>query len=77
MADITDDASDVETMWSEYNIRQARIEANQPKQIYTHCRFCGDPTESGAEFCSYGPNSCATDAQWHDGIIAKQTNRKE
>lgn len=77
MSDISDEATEVETMWSEYAIRQAHIEANAPAKTFQNCRFCGDPTEGGAEFCSYGPNSCAMDAQWHDGIISKQIRRKE
>ena len=64
MSDITDEASDVETLWSELAIRQAHVEANMPAKQFKCCQFCGAPTKNGAEFCSYGPESCADDAKW-------------
>lgn len=76
MSDIADEASDVEMLWSEAAIRNAHIEAHKERKAFKACQFCGDPTEGGAEFCSYGPVSCAADAQWHDGIIGKRTARK-
>ena len=72
MSDITDEASDVETLWSELAIRQAHVEANAPAKEFKRCQFCGDPTANGAEFCSYGPGSCATDANWRREILTKQ-----
>ena len=64
MADITDEASGVETLWSEIAIRHAHVEANAPAKEFKCCQFCGGPTEHGAEFCSYGLGSCADDAKW-------------
>lgn len=62
MSDITDAASDVETMWTEVAIRQAHIEAHKPKAASDSCLWCGDPTlDDDSSFCSYGAGSCATD----------------
>ena len=64
LSDVIDQAGVVETLWSEIAIRQAHVEANAPAKEFKVCQFCGEPTESGAEFCSYGPDSCADDAKW-------------
>ena len=64
LSDVIDQAGVVEAMWTEIAIRQAHVEANAPAKEFDRCQFCGVPTDNGAEFCSYGPGSCADDAKW-------------
>lgn len=76
ISDITDEASIVESMWTEHAIRQAHYEASLvDTTTHTHCQWCGDPTEDGKKFCTYGPDSCATDSNRRDEIIRKGVGR--
>ena len=73
MSDIIDAASEVETLWTETAIRQAHIEANQIDTTYhAHCQWCGDPSGDGRKYCSYGMESCATDANRREELLKRQ-----
>ena len=73
MSDIIDAASEVETMWTENAIRQAHHEAHQAATTYhTHCAWCNEPSPDGRKYCSYGQESCATDANRRGEILKMQ-----
>ena len=72
MSDIIDEASEVETMWTEIAIRNAHQEANAKDTTeYTHCQWCCEPSD-GNKYCRYGIDSCATDANRHGDILKRQ-----
>lgn len=73
-ADILDNASDLEQRDRDISINAARAAANEPVPFFTHCQWCGDQTTDGAKYCSYGPWSCAADAQWYENTM-KRTGR--
>lgn len=72
MSDIADEASSIETLWSDLAIRQAHVEANAPAKKFSSCQYCGDPTEDGAKYCSYGPVSCADDDNRRNELLKRQ-----
>ena len=62
MSDITDEATTIEIMWTAHSIKKAQAFAYEPKPITSQCLYCGDPVkDETSSFCSYGPESCATD----------------
>jgi len=73
MSDITDDATVIEMMWTVHSIKTAQEFAYQPKPASDQCLYCGDPVKDDASsFCSYGPESCATDYQRASEIKQRQ-----
>jgi hypothetical protein len=73
MSDIADESSTIETMWTDQAIRQAHVEANSAKIHSDRCLWCGEPTvDAESSFCSYGPESCATDYNRQQEIRKKQ-----
>ena len=72
-ADISDDATSLEEMLRGLAIKQQREKAKPDTTYYTHCQWCGEPTEGGRKYCSYGVDSCATDANRRDDILARTT----
>ena len=71
MSDIIDDACTIESLLRDSEIRNARSIASGPKVYHTHCAWCGEPTENGDKFCSYGVDSCATDANRRDEALRR------
>ena len=54
-------------------LEAAHIEANNSDTTYhTHCQWCGDPSDDGRKYCSYGMESCATDANRRDELLKRQ-----
>ena len=72
MADDIDHASEREQDARDRAIAGARRMARLPKTYHTHCAWCGDPTEGGDRYCSYGLNSCAGDANHRQAVRQKQ-----
>lgn len=47
--------------------------AAQPAVVYKECRWCGDSTEGGAQFCS---NDCSKDWHRHDTALKRNGVRR-
>lgn len=77
-ADFIDDASDREQEERDRAIAEIRLKAvSRPTIYYSHCCWCGDPSPDGKEFCSYGHESCATDARRHEAVIGRNRGRAQ
>lgn len=63
-----DAACDAEQRDRDLSIAIARRQAPHEFVWHTHCQYCGDPTSSGKQFCSYGLESCATEHRWFERI---------
>lgn len=71
MGDVIDDGCDREQQDRDLSIAVARLQAVPVAVHFTHCQFCGDPTEDGKKFCSYGPESCATESGWYQRTLQR------
>ncbi len=72
MSDIADDA-DKRIFDAVTNaVEAASRAANKPKQYFTDCNWCGDPTEDGAQWCS---PDCRNDA-WRYHTTLKRNGIK-
>lgn len=69
--DISDKASDLEEMVRELSIREARTHIFPDTTYHTKCAWCGEPTDDGRKYCSYGQESCATDANRRDEVLKR------
>lgn len=70
-ADLIDTACELEQLERDLAIKAAREKAAPDTTYHTHCSWCGDASEDGKRFCSYGVDSCATDANRHQTILQR------
>jgi predicted nucleic acid-binding Zn ribbon protein len=72
MADRIDEAGEREREARDQAMARVRRQVGWPKTWHTHCGWCGDATENGDRYCSYGLDSCASDAMRQPRIRARQ-----
>lgn len=71
MSDEIDMACDSEQRDRDLAISVARLQATPVVVWHTNCKYCGDPTEEGKQFCSYGQDSCATEHGWYQRTLQR------
>ena len=70
-ADPIDQACDLEERQREAALENARFNAIPDTTYYSHCQWCGEPTDQGRKYCSYGMDSCASDATRRDDVLKR------
>lgn len=70
-ADPIDDGCEREQKDRDMAIAAARLQAVPVVIHYTTCQYCGDPTDGGKKFCSYGIESCATESSWYQRTLQR------
>ncbi len=72
MADTNIDAAcDAEQRDRDLAIAVVRLQKTPVTIYHTHCKWCGDPTEGGKKFCSYGHESCAIDSSLYERTLRR------
>ena len=70
-SDQIDQACDLEQRQREAAIENVRYKAIPDTTYHSHCAWCKEPTKDGRKYCSYGRDSCHSDATRRDDVLKR------